>query len=461
MRTSTMPRFFPGLIWLAATAAVQISCSESLTPGSSTESEVPDKVILIAAVSPTSGTGIVGSTVSELPAVIAQDANGNPVANISVTFTPTEGKGTVTGGAPLTNSAGIASPTRWVLGTAPGLNVVTATAGNMRPINFTRTALVGPPATILKAGGDLSIGSTGVTLDYVAAMVADAFGNGVPGVTVSFSVKSGGGSISSSSEVTDASGRTKPKWTLGPASGTQTLGATVEDLAPVVFTAWAINRGPCLDLPMDIGELIIGRLDPSRCIDTDGRPMWATPLNLPADSYVFMAQSNQFNTELELRDLGLNLIADDDGSGTNSSFKLITAPGFYYLRLKPHLSGNGDFLLSMKQNVSGLGGCSDIFVTRGISTVQPVERSDCKRSETESERRFKIFVKAGDSVSIQVDDQNKSGVSGELTDLNGKRVVPGTSYNSMLTFTPTADGFYVIVVYGLNAKDNRFRLTVQ
>src|SRR5205807_2145864 len=63
----------------------------------------------IAANSPTSQSASAGTAVTSPPSVIVKDANGNPVAEVAVTFTPAAGSGSVTGGTQTTNGSGIAT----------------------------------------------------------------------------------------------------------------------------------------------------------------------------------------------------------------------------------------------------------------------------------------------------------------------------------------------------------------
>src|SRR5205807_760718 len=70
----------------------------------------------IAANSPTSQSATAGTAVGSPPSVIVKDANGNPVAQVAVTFTPAAGSGTVTPTSPVSTGAdGIAALTSWTL----------------------------------------------------------------------------------------------------------------------------------------------------------------------------------------------------------------------------------------------------------------------------------------------------------------------------------------------------------
>ena len=107
----------------------------------------------------------------------------------------------------------------------------------------------GPPsaATQIAAidGGD-QVGPAGSVLpDPLQVLVTDAGDDPVAGVTVTWSVIDGGGSVPPSS-VTDNFGRASAQLTLGPALGQQHAQAEVAGLlgSPVVFTATATEEEP-------------------------------------------------------------------------------------------------------------------------------------------------------------------------------------------------------------------------
>src|SRR5205823_6244113 len=104
----------------------------------------------IAANSPTSQSATAGTAVTSPPSVIVKDANGNPVAEAAVTFTPAAGSGSVTGGTQTTNVSGIATVGSCLLGALPSTNTLTATSGSLTgsPVTFTATGTAGAAATI-------------------------------------------------------------------------------------------------------------------------------------------------------------------------------------------------------------------------------------------------------------------------------------------------------------------------
>ena len=74
----------------------------------------------MAAVSALGQTGTPSSSVIQAPAVLVQDATGNPVPGVMVTFIVTAGAGTVTGSPATTDANGVARVSTWVFGPAGG-----------------------------------------------------------------------------------------------------------------------------------------------------------------------------------------------------------------------------------------------------------------------------------------------------------------------------------------------------
>ena len=81
-------------------------------------------------------------------------------------------------------------------------------------------------------------------LNRPTVQVTDASGNPVVGVTVTFTVTAGGGSVTGGSSPTGLGGIAQvTSWTLGTVAGSNTLDASVGSLAPVAFEA-AAQAGP-------------------------------------------------------------------------------------------------------------------------------------------------------------------------------------------------------------------------
>ena len=156
----------------------------------------------------------------------------------------TAGGGTLSAASAQTTGQGQASVT-YTLGPAAGQNTVTASANGLAgsPVTFTFMATAiepGPPSVISAVSGDDQTARVSQSLPQpLVVKVSDTSGIGVPGVTVTWSVTAGGGTLSATSTTTDGAGKTSVTLTLGPNAGTNTVTASVTGLqgSPVSFTA--------------------------------------------------------------------------------------------------------------------------------------------------------------------------------------------------------------------------------
>jgi adhesin/invasin len=138
------------------------------------------------------------------------------------------------------------SQTGLVTGLQVGVTTINAQVGStvfaVPPVTVTVTA--GAAATLTKVG-DLAASMPLGTSDSVRTRVLDAQGNPVSGVTVTFAV-SGPGTLSTTTNVTNAQGYAGSRVTVGgTASGqTITVTATVASLTPVTFTTTSAPGQP-------------------------------------------------------------------------------------------------------------------------------------------------------------------------------------------------------------------------
>ncbi|HEU4587995.1 MAG TPA: Ig-like domain-containing protein [Gemmatimonadales bacterium] len=105
--------------------------------------------------------GTVGKPVTPAPSVLVRDADGNPVSGVAVTFTVTEGNGTIAPSVPVSTDAnGTAALTNWTLGPDPGPNRVTATADKVSGlVSFTSMANAAPAITTTSVPeGEVGVG---------------------------------------------------------------------------------------------------------------------------------------------------------------------------------------------------------------------------------------------------------------------------------------------------------------
>ncbi len=189
----------------------------------------------------------VGQSVTTALSVLVTDGGSNPVQGVAVTFAVASGGGSITGASTTTNASGIATVGSWTLGTTAGTNTLTATAQgsgiNGNPVTFTATGTADAAASIAVNDGDGQSALQGTAVPIApSAIVRDQFSNPVSGVQVDFQVVVGGGSVTGSSQVTNANGIARVgNWTLGAAAGLNSLEATAQGTGiagnPALFSA--------------------------------------------------------------------------------------------------------------------------------------------------------------------------------------------------------------------------------
>ncbi|MDZ4675638.1 MAG: hypothetical protein SGI84_14405 [Gemmatimonadota bacterium] len=175
-------------------------------------------------------TGTVGAALSSQLVVSVTDAVNNPKSGVPVTFAVASGGGSVAVGSSLTNSLGLASVT-WTLGTGSGAQAVVASSQGLPAVTFSATGVAAAPAAMVIVTGNNQVGSPGVTLPTALRIrINDQYGNGVPGVPVTFGATAADGTVSPPSALTGADGTAQGSWTLGPAGGLKLVTATAGPL---------------------------------------------------------------------------------------------------------------------------------------------------------------------------------------------------------------------------------------
>jgi hypothetical protein len=98
-----------------------------------------------------------------------------------------------------------------------------------------------PPARAVLLAGDDQVGVVGQPVAVQPTiLVTDADNNPVSGVTVTFAVANGGGTVNPATVLTDARGEARTAWTLGNSFAQNTLTAAVFGLPIVTFEARAV-----------------------------------------------------------------------------------------------------------------------------------------------------------------------------------------------------------------------------
>jgi hypothetical protein len=123
---------------------------------------------------------------------------------------------------------------------------VVVTNGLLNSCRFFRVTVLAPVASDLAlSSGDGQTGVAGTALaSPLAVLVTDNQNNPVSGVTVSWTVTAGGGSVGSTNSITSGSGIATNMATLGSTGGANTFQAAVNGLtgSPVTFSAVAAKN---------------------------------------------------------------------------------------------------------------------------------------------------------------------------------------------------------------------------
>ncbi|MBO9662154.1 Ig-like domain-containing protein [Dokdonella sp.] len=166
----------------------------------------------VIAVDGTTQSATVGQPFPQPLKVKVADANGDPVPGVAVTFAaPTSGAGAILSATSVNTGAdGVASATATANTVAGSYTVSVSVIGVDTPATFSLVNTAGAPAAIdaLGAGAEQSTDVATAFPDPLVAKVADAFGNPVPGVAVTFAVPTSGASamLSADSATTDDNG---------------------------------------------------------------------------------------------------------------------------------------------------------------------------------------------------------------------------------------------------------------
>lgn len=329
----------------------------------------------VGAVAGNAQTATVNTAVATAPRVRVNDASGNPVPGAAVTFAVTSGGGSITGATATTDAAGLATVGSWTLGTTAGANSLTATVGALPPATFTATGTAGAP-TVMDIGAPAGGTQTGTAGQPVAVnptvRLRDAFGNAVPGVTVTFAVTGGGGTVSGATVVTDVAGvAAVGGWTLGPTPGTNTLRATAGALV-ADFTATS-------------GTLVATRLIPAVLEGLASRAGQPTPgpiaiftetsggVRVPGTlvRYWVIGANGQ-----QLAGTAGTVTSDASGIASIPPFVVSTEPGSYLLNLRSAQASNG-VTISVAGDPATLApfGSTSITVAAGAPFPEALEAS--------------------------------------------------------------------------------------
>lgn len=197
-------------------------------------------------------TALVATTLTDSIEIQVTDTNNVPVGNVPVSFAVRTGNGQLFGGTPRTDPVTGKAYVWWTLGPVPEQQTVQATAGE-DTVNFQAAANVAAGNVITPSLGLAQRAPAGTAVEVApTALVTDGSGNPAAAVTVTFSVVTGGGTLTVGVALSDANGLAAVgSWVLGPAVGAENrFAASIASATPSERdTAWftATTTGPRAD----------------------------------------------------------------------------------------------------------------------------------------------------------------------------------------------------------------------
>ena len=167
---------------------------------------------------------------TQLPVrVHVTQAGGAAVSGAAVTWTITNGKGSLSSASTVTDAKG-ATSINWTLSDTAGLNSVAAGIAGAS-ITLNKVGLAGPPTTIAKVTTDSSAVVAGASVPLIAR-VTDKTGNPARGATVTWTTTAG--SVSTASVTSGTTGNAGTNLTT-TAPGTYLVTATLAGKGSVTF----------------------------------------------------------------------------------------------------------------------------------------------------------------------------------------------------------------------------------
>ena len=239
--------------------AVDASSGAALVFGRFVATAVAGPPATLDKVAGDSQTEIAGAVLPDSLRVVSKDAYGNPVSNATVTWSVQSGGGTLGRATSVTTANGFAS-NKWTLGTSSDAQTVSATIGTGLSSQFQAHSVGAGELALRKKDGDLQSALPGSAVAVPPSVyVVDSSGIPRPGVAVTFAVKTGGGSVTGGSAVSDAQGVAKVgQWTLGPNVGTNQLSATLANGNSVIFNANAVQTSPGVTVTIVSPTYLVG-----------------------------------------------------------------------------------------------------------------------------------------------------------------------------------------------------------
>jgi hypothetical protein len=217
-----------------ASETVTITASSPGYPSTTfTETSTP-RITSLTLISGGSQSGAVGTTLPLPLVVTAKNASGKVVPGAPITFADGVG-GSFSPNPAITGSNGEAKTT-FTLPTVVRTFTVTGSDGSVS-VGITEKTVAGPPTNFAIVSGNKQSANPDTALPKpLVVSVKDEYGNPISGLTVTFTDNGAGGTFSTTTPVTTATGQASVTYTTGSNAGTVTISASTSTLGALNFT---------------------------------------------------------------------------------------------------------------------------------------------------------------------------------------------------------------------------------
>jgi hypothetical protein len=202
----------------------------------------PPPPTALAFVTAPAGSTAALAPLSPAPVIELRDAQNHPVKQAGVQVSASLDGGTVSGTtAVATDASGRATFGSLSLSAPAGSHQLRFSSTGLTTLTRAITLTAGTASRITARSSVNQSATVGQAVsDPPAVLVSDNAGNPIPGVTVTFAVTAGGGTLQGPSPVSDGAGVARvTSWTVGATPGANTVTATLAGASPVTFNATA------------------------------------------------------------------------------------------------------------------------------------------------------------------------------------------------------------------------------
>lgn len=342
-----------------------------------------------------SQTTALGTAVKTPPSVRVTSKAGSPVPGVTVTFTPTAGGGSVTGGAQTTDANGIATVGSWVLGGASAAQTLTATlstiAANFHATSTTTLTLVGAGT----GNGTVVSSPAGINCSVTTGSLKGA-------CSATFGAAT---SVTLIPSAVPQSGNVFGGWS-GACSGS--ANCVVPSTTATSLVTASFNFDQCLVvLPIAVGSTVSGSIANTDCQFATGQF---------ADFYSFSLSSQQLLTaSLTLTVVPELLFIPTPGTswtstspaGAASTAQVLALPAGSYQLGAMNAAANtfGSYRLTLAP-LQSLAGCNNTRTTFGVTALPATLGQDCAyttgANATTLADGFSIFVPSTKTLRVTV-----------------------------------------------------------